>query len=161
MKKIIIVSVVVMLVSVFFGKRCFAADQISVLEGTGDSSLTNCLCGQSTQKTDTKCQQYCGSYALNDFMTLVVKISTIILKVAGSLALLSMVVGGGMFLFSAGNKSWIDRGRTAMTGAAIGLLIVFFSYVIINFVYQKLVKDSEKQDDPFTAGWTDKGSASN
>ena len=89
-------------------------------------------------------------------MTLVVKISTIILKVSGSLALLAMVVGGGMFLLSSGNKTWIDRGRTTMTGAAIGLLIVFFSYVIINFVYTKLVAGSEVQDDPFTAGWANK-----
>ena len=94
----------------------------------------NCSAGCS----DANCKQYCGEYGINDFANLIVKVSTIILGVVGSLALLAFVVGGFMLMLSGGNKNWIDRGKATLIGAVIGLAIVFLSYAIISLVFTSM-----------------------
>lgn len=80
----------------------------------------------------------CGDYTLNDFAQLGVNITEIILGVVGSLALLMFIYGGLSFLISAGNAEAITKARKILVAAAIGLAIVFASYLIIQFVLQGL-----------------------
>lgn len=135
-----------------------AADDFSVMNDTQGKTLESCECGKGTgtDVADEKCKQVCGTYALNDFMVLIKKVSDLILQISGGLSLLAFVLGGAMFLFSSGNKTLVERGKTTIIGGAIGLFIVFFSYVIIKFSYEKLTADNAKRDDPFTAGWNPK-----
>ena len=72
-------------------------------------------------------------YEVNDFLSIGVRVSEIILGIVGSLALLAFVAGGLMFLISSGNKTLVERGKATITGAVIGLVIVFASYTIIQF----------------------------
>ena len=79
-----------------------------------------------------------GSYELSDFTVLMINVATWILGISGSLALLAFIVGGLMFLTSAGNKERVEQAKKILSGAVIGLAIVFFSYTIINFILSKV-----------------------
>ena len=100
-----------------------------------ETNQTSCSadCGD-----DANCKQYCGDYGIDDFAAIIIKVSTIILGVVGSLALLAFVAGGVMLLVSSGNKNWIDRGKATLIGAVIGLAIVFLSYTIISLVFTSM-----------------------
>lgn len=80
----------------------------------------------------------CGNYSLNDMVSVVLKASEFILGVVGSLALLAFVVGGMMWVLSAGNAELVTRGKQTILGAVIGLVIVFTSFMIIQLVYASL-----------------------
>lgn len=80
----------------------------------------------------------CGNYTLNEMVSVALKISTFILGIVGSLALLAFVAGGLMMMLSAGNAEWVTRGKQTLIGAVIGLAIVFTSYSIIQLVFTSL-----------------------
>ncbi len=61
-----------------------------------------------------------------------------ILGITGSLALLAFIAGGIMFLISAGSSERVTRAKQILLGAVIGLVIVFTSFMIIQFVYTAL-----------------------
>ncbi len=79
-----------------------------------------------------------GNCELNDFTRIAVNISRIILGLVGSLSLLAFVAGGLMMMLSAGNAEWVTRGKQTLIGAAVGLAIVFTSYMIIQLVFTAL-----------------------
>lgn len=56
------------------------------------------------------------------------------LGVMGSGALLMFVIGGAMWLTSAGNSERVQKGTETMVWAAIGVLIIFSSYAILRLV---------------------------
>ncbi|MEI7620462.1 MAG: pilin [Candidatus Falkowbacteria bacterium] len=75
----------------------------------------------------------CGNYSLNDGVQLMVNVANWILGIVGSLALLMFVLGGFMFLISGGNAKTVEMGKGILIGAVIGLILVFSSYMIIQF----------------------------
>ena len=135
--------IILSLTLVLFAKCVQAQD--TLLPGAGNS---NCTC--NGPQTDPACKQYCGDYQLNDFVAIFVQVAKIILGVSGSLALLAFVVGGVMFLASAGNKTLVDRGKSTIIGAVIGLVIVFASYTIIGFILTKLGPNGKNAGSWFT-----------
>lgn len=79
-----------------------------------------------------------GSYQLNDLLMVGVNISEIILGIVGSLTLLMFVYGGIMMLISSGNSEQVTKAKGILMAAIIGLIIVFASYTIIQFVMSSL-----------------------
>ena len=71
---------------------------------------------------------------LNDFIRIAVNLSQIILGLTGSLALLAFIYGGFVFLLSGGSAQNVEKGKGILKAAVIGLVIVFASYTIIQFV---------------------------
>jgi len=61
-----------------------------------------------------------------------------ILGVVGAVALVMMVIGGITWMTSAGNADRVRRGRDTLLWAILGLVIIFLSYAIINFVFTGL-----------------------
>ncbi len=53
----------------------------------------------------------------------------------GILALIMFIYGGVMWLISAGREAYIDKGKDTMIWSAIGLAVVFGSYILVNFVF--------------------------
>ncbi|GEM_PF-1268553 len=72
-----------------------------------------------------------GDCTLTDVMQVFVNVSNFVLGVVGSLVLVMFVYGGLRFLTSQGNPDGIKAGKQAMTGSAIGLLIVFGAFTLI------------------------------
>jgi len=54
--------------------------------------------------------------------------------IIGTLAVLLIIIGGFLFMASAGNENTIDKGKDIIKYAIIGLVITFFSYMIIIFI---------------------------
>jgi hypothetical protein len=79
-----------------------------------------------------------GDYTLDDILAIAIGASRWILGVVGSLALIMFIYGGFMFLISAGSSEKIGQARKILVAAVIGLLIVFASYLIIQFVLKSL-----------------------
>lgn len=79
-----------------------------------------------------------GDCELDDFARLMVQIAQIILGLVGSLSLLAFVYGGIMFIISGGSSERVTKAKQILTGAIIGLVIVFTSYAIITFVFTAL-----------------------
>ncbi|MFA5163669.1 MAG: hypothetical protein WC441_04080 [Patescibacteria group bacterium] len=79
-----------------------------------------------------------GNYTLNDFVILGVNISNLILGLVGSLSLLMFIYGGITFLISAGNAEQVSKAQKIIIAAVVGLIIVFTSYLIIQFIMTNL-----------------------
>lgn len=62
-----------------------------------------------------------------------------VLGVVGSLALLMFVYGGLVWMTAAGNADKVQKGKSILTWAALGLVIIFTSYALVNFVIAELV----------------------
>jgi len=111
-------------------------------------------CDCSNQDGTEACKEYCGDYTLNDFVKIIVNVAHFILSITGSLALLVFIYGGVMFLISAGSSEKIEQAKKIITGAVIGIVIVFASYTIISFIMiQSGFDPSTKGTKWNTAAW--------
>lgn len=81
-----------------------------------------------------------GNYSLGSFLDLAQNVIKYILGISGSLALLVFIYGGFLWLTSGGEQKRIQQGMDTLTHGAIGLAIVFGSWVIVNFVVIALTK---------------------
>lgn len=79
-----------------------------------------------------------GNYTLDDFVVLAVNVAKWILGIVGSLALLFFIYGGFVFIFSGGNIETVSKGKMILINSIIGLVIVFASYLIIQFALSAL-----------------------
>ena len=79
-----------------------------------------------------------GEYELDDFLSVAVNVSKIILGVVGSLTLLMFVYGGVMLMISSGNSEKVTKAKGILLAAVVGLIIIFTSYIIIKFVMSSL-----------------------
>jgi len=103
---------------------CLAAESIvQNPENPGD----NCPAGKN-----------CGNYTLNEFVGIFIKVANIFLQISGSLALGAFVVGGVMMIISGGNKENVQKGKQILLAAVVGLVIIFSSYLIIQFTMKAL-----------------------
>jgi hypothetical protein len=80
----------------------------------------------------------CGDYTLDDFMVLAVNISNWVLGIVGSVTLLFFIYGGFMFVLSGGSEERVKNGKSILLNSIIGLVIVFTSFLIIQFIMSSL-----------------------
>ena len=78
------------------------------------------------------------NYSLNHLVQVAINIYDCILCVVGSLILLMLILGGVALLISAGNANTVALGKKIIAGAIIGGIIVFASYLIVNFTVKAL-----------------------
>lgn len=76
---------------------------------------------------------------INTFVKLGVSVANFILGIVGALTLLMFVYGGLTWILSAGSSSAVQKGKDIIIGSVVGLLIVFCSYLIINFVVNNVL----------------------
>lgn len=58
-----------------------------------------------------------------------------IMGFVGTIALITFMYGGILWLISSGREAYVDKGRDTMIWSAIGLVIVFAAYVIVNTIF--------------------------
>jgi uncharacterized membrane protein YagU involved in acid resistance len=91
----------------------------------------------SAETLGTPCYEN-GDCSLNDFIKIIKASYTTVFGFIGSIALIMFIVGGLMFLISGGNQEKVASAKKLMISAVIGLLIVFASYLIIDFVLRTI-----------------------
>jgi hypothetical protein len=89
---------------------------------------------------DPKSDKYqTGNYEVNDFLALGATVTQYILGIVGSVALLAFVVGGVRMIMSRGDKGEVKKGKDAVFAAVIGMVIVFTSYILVQFLMKQLL----------------------
>jgi hypothetical protein len=71
-----------------------------------------------------------------DLETVIIRIIKKILGLTSILALSSFLYGGFLMLVSGGSSEIIKKARGTLTWAAIGLLVIFSSYAILDFLFK-------------------------
>ncbi|MFH0815038.1 MAG: RelA/SpoT family protein [Candidatus Falkowbacteria bacterium] len=85
-----------------------------------------------------------STYELPNFLgitdpnILINRIIRAILGVTGSAALIIFIYGGFLWLTSAGSDTKVQKGTNAMKWAAIGLVVIFSTYVLVSFILTSL-----------------------
>jgi len=69
---------------------------------------------------------------ITDPNDLIARIIKVIIGLSGTFALVVFIWGGVLWLISRGEADMIKKGKSAMTYAALGLIIIFSSYIIVN-----------------------------
>ena len=75
-----------------------------------------------------------GNCTLDDFLLLGVNAANIIMKLVGVAALAMFIVGGIHWLTAGGREGQIKKGKAIITGAVMGLFLVFFSWFIVRAI---------------------------
>lgn len=65
---------------------------------------------------------------------IVLKVITWILGIAGTAAVLMIIVGGFQYITSAGSKEKIETAKTYLTYAIIGAVVILVAYVVVQTV---------------------------
>ena len=97
--------------------------------------------------TDAECTALCSSSSGggtslpnplgNDnpsIQILIGKIINAVLGIVGSLALIMFIYGGFTWMLAAGNQQAVQKGKDILTWATVGLIVIFASYALVNFV---------------------------
>lgn len=95
---------------------------------------TNCTGANAAKINETS---GCG---LNDMLQVVINLSTIIVGVTGTAALAMFTYGGVMFIISAGNTERVQKAKTILTNGAVGIVIIFTAWMLVNFIILALTK---------------------
>ncbi|MDD3284861.1 MAG: Ig-like domain-containing protein [Patescibacteria group bacterium] len=74
----------------------------------------------------------------NDIETIVVNVINIALWTLGIISLVIILYAGFLWMTSAGNEEKIAKAKKTMVSAVIGLIIIFSSYAIVNFLLKGL-----------------------
>lgn len=77
-------------------------------------------------------------YRLDDFKSLLAIIGNFMIGISGTIVLLCFVVGAFFWISSAGNSKMVEKGKALISGAVIGLIIMFIAYTAVTFVVRTL-----------------------
>lgn len=77
-------------------------------------------------------------------------VTNMALGFAGVIAVVFIIVGGYMYLTSAGNEEGAEKGRKVLTNAIIGLIIIILSATIIRIVVNTLDTDNPSVNSTIT-----------
>ena len=87
----------------------------------------------------------CGvscSCTLSNFFVMLARIFNFVVKmIATPLAIAMLTIGGVMILISAGNQNLLSLGKKTVYASIIGLVLVFCSWLIIDFILKALGYD--------------------
>jgi len=75
-----------------------------------------------------------------------INVAKLILGISGSVALALFIYGGFMMLISAGNEQMVTKGKSVLSGAVIGLIIIFVAYAGIFFLVKTLTEGTKGKE---------------
>jgi len=70
----------------------------------------------------------------------ITKVIKAVLGLVGVLALVMFIIGGLTWMTSGGSAERVKKGKDTVVWAVLGLALIFFSYAVINFVLNVLMK---------------------
>ncbi len=74
-----------------------------------------------------------------DLMAMIGMLIKVLLSVLGVVLLVMIIYGGFLWMTAGGNETQVKKAKDIMQNAIIGVLILFFSYAISNFVLKLLI----------------------
>lgn len=77
------------------------------------------------------------NYSIRDIARLIINWA---LYIAAIIAVIFIIIGGFMYITSAGDPAKATKGRTTLVNALIGLTIIILSYLIVQIVYNFLTQ---------------------
>ena len=80
----------------------------------------------------------CPTSGNNDLAGFITRIINIILFIAGSIAVLMIVIGGLRYVLSGGDAGATKGAKDTILYAVIGLVVATMAYAIVNFVVSNL-----------------------
>ncbi len=80
-----------------------------------------------------------GSCTLDEIVQTGVNFANFLLGLSGALFFLIFLYGGGMYLASFGRSEYVDKGKKAIKGAVIGIIIVVSAWTMVRFIITTLV----------------------
>ena len=101
---------------------------------SGDNSCTG---GKifGTGLYDHLCQNHqVNITGLTDIYTLLGNVIKILLSFVGLLSVIFIVVGGIMYILSTGDPGRIQRAKSVITNAIIGLIVALVSFGVVTFI---------------------------
>jgi hypothetical protein len=78
-----------------------------------------------------------GTTSVYDILGRVIKAA---LGLTGAIALVMFIYGGFLMMFSGGNPSAVKKGKDTLVMAVLGLVVIFASYAIVNFIITSITK---------------------
>ena len=69
---------------------------------------------------------------------LIARVVNILLYFGGIIAVVFIIIGGYQYITSTGSEEAAGKGRKTLTYAIIGLLVIIFSYAIVNILVNQL-----------------------
>lgn len=154
MKKIAFLFVIIS--SVFFVNVCgtFAVDCNSSCAGLAGQSYDACWTACNNNSTGVtaapttinagSCNGSACTLAnplagkVDNVQQLIGKVISAVLGVVGSIALIMFIYGGLTWMLAAGNAQNVEKGKSILMWATIGLVIIFSSYAMVQFVFTGL-----------------------
>ncbi|MFC1598452.1 hypothetical protein ACFL2U_00350 [Patescibacteria group bacterium] len=92
-----------------------------------------------------------GSASLSESVAIFIgAVIKIILSIAGSVALILFVWGGFLMISSAGSADTINKAKKVLVWTTIGLILVLFSFAMVDFTIQALTGDAAPVVPPTT-----------
>jgi len=64
----------------------------------------------------------------------IVKVINVLLTFLGIIAVVLFIWAGFLMMTSAGNDEAVEKGKKTMIWAAIGIIVILFAYVLVNFI---------------------------
>ncbi|MBI3290916.1 hypothetical protein HYZ76_01380 [Candidatus Falkowbacteria bacterium] len=83
----------------------------------------------------------------------IVNVAQLILALTGAVALLMFTYGGVLWIIAAGNQEWIQKGKSAIIAAAVGIALVMGAWLIVNFTIYALVGGDIQNVTLFGQAW--------
>jgi len=75
-----------------------------------------------------------GLTSSQDLTGLIINIIRIMLFFAGAIAVVFVIIGGYFYMTAQGNEEQAEKGKKTLINAAIGIIVIILSYVIISVV---------------------------
>lgn len=96
------------------------------------------FCGKRSQD-DPNTPVVEGACTLNDLWTLIFYGANFLIGMSGLVALFFVVWGGVRMMLSFGNPEAVKEGKSTITNALLGLVLVLLSYLIVGYVAELLL----------------------
>jgi hypothetical protein len=81
-----------------------------------------------------KCFTSGENCSLDDIVSTGAQFANLLTTLSAALFFATFVYGGARYLLSFGRKDWVDTGKKAMFGAAMGMAIVLFAWTLVNYI---------------------------
>lgn len=107
-----------------------------------ETANSNGCCTPINISTSASSQQLPNPLGTESVEEVIGRVIKAILGVVGSLALLMFIYGGLTWMTAAGNKEKVEKGKEIIIWAALGLVVIFASYALVEFVLNALTSSS-------------------